>query len=109
MHSLVSRELAGDLALTIAGGVVTGLILEMFRPRRNGGGALQQSQSGGEGFLSGLLRLVLAVGGGVLIAYFLARPLIQAGIAPRGAATRLGLVVGGATVIWMLLFALRRR
>lgn len=111
MPPLVGGEFAGELALTIVGGVAAGLILEMFRAR---GGAPAQNQYTAKegrngGFFSGLLLLALAVGGGVLLTLVIARPLIQAGIVPRSPLTRPVLVVGAAMLLWILLYAARRR
>lgn len=111
MTPLLAGQFAGELMLTIAGGVAAGLILEALRPRRESQSMSISNQRprGGDSFFAGLLRLILSVAGGVLIAYLLARPLIQAGIAPRGMPTRLGLVIGGSALIWIILHLLRRR
>lgn len=100
-----------ELVLTVIGGVVTGLILEMFRPRSRhpGGGSGDMGSNPRDTFIGQFVRLILAVLGGVAIAIIGGRILIQSGIAPKGLSTRLLLLVAGTVVCWLLLLVARKR
>lgn len=99
-----------ELALTILGGIATSLILELFRSRTRGGqNQTITSARSGDGFFRQFFRLVLAVAGGVFIALFVGRFLFQNGILERSVPMRVGLLIGGTMLCWLLLLAFRRR
>ena len=106
-----------EIVASIIVGVVTGLILELFRRRDRSSGSQSQSQSRaearrerrGDGILAQFVRLVLAVAGGVAIAVLGGRYLIQSGALPPGQPTRIGLLIVGTMVVWLLLLLARGR
>jgi hypothetical protein len=55
------------------------------------------------------MHLLLAVCGGIAIAMLLERNLIQTGIMPKGLGGRLVLLVGGTTLLWLVMLPLRSR
>ncbi len=109
MDEIFGGEIAGELVVSVLGGVLTAVILEVFRSRARGQTQSQTPPRRRDGFFSGLARLVLAVIGGVLIALFLGRYLFQAEILERSPPTRLALLVGGTILCWALLLLFRRR
>ena len=103
-----------ELLVSIVGGVVTAAILAMFSRSGKSGAAVETAVPSAPAprrgsFFADLLRLVLAVAGGIAIALIGGRILIQMGVVPRGLPTRLGLLVLGTVICWMLLSIGRRR
>lgn len=105
-----------ELAITVLGGVLTALILSLFarrRPRRDVEAArLRAAEPARRPIASAFgnfIQLVLAVLGGVAFAIVGGRMLFQADILQRSLPMRVALLVGGTTVIWLLLSAMRRR
>lgn len=108
----MTNGFASELALTVLGGVITSLILEVFRMRWRGGRSQSQTAPAaprGGGFFAGLIRLFLAVVGGVLIARFGGAYLFQNGLLERSPQMRAALLVGGTMLCWVLLLLFRRR
>ena len=103
-----------ELVVSIVGGVITAMILGLFsRKSRSSVQVQQPAASAAEprkrsGF-GDIVRLVLAVVGGFIIAVSVGRILIQAGVIPRGMPSRLGLMVAGTILCWLLLSMGRRR
>lgn len=101
-----------ELALSIVGGVLTAVILELFRPRSRGGAEQTQRaprERRPDGFMAGFIRLLLAVVGGVLTALLVGRYLFQNEIIERSPAIRVALLVGGTVLSWSILTLFRRR
>lgn len=104
-----------ELVISIVGGIVTALVLEMMG--RGGGGRTDvaharssaASHGSGDSMLGGTIRVILAVAGGIAFAMLGGRMLIQAGIMPKGVGGRLALLVVGTVVIWLLLAITKRR
>ena len=103
-----------ELVVSIVGGVITAIILGMFSRKNNEAVQVQQPvvdarEPRRSGALGDLIRLVLSVAGGFVIAMFVGRILIQAGIIPRGIPSRLGLMIAGTVLCWLILSIGRRR
>lgn len=104
-----------ELVISVIGGVLTAAILAMFSRSPNSGTvASQQASLPATGprrrsLLGDLFVLILAVSGGIAIAMIGGRILIQMGILPRGLPSRLGLLVAGTVLCWLVLGAGRRR
>ena len=103
-----------ELIVSIVGGVITALILGMFSRKNNNAINAQQSvpvdaPRKGSSVFGDLFRLILAVAGGVAIAMIGGRILIQAGLIPRGLPSRLGLLIVGTVICWLILTIGRRR
>ncbi|MEM9030269.1 MAG: hypothetical protein AAGC70_18060 [Pseudomonadota bacterium] len=102
-----------ELIVSIVGGVATAIILAAFSGRRRAETpTAHQAQSPAprsRSVFGDLLRLLVAVAGGIAIAMVGGRILIQSGVLPGGLPTRLGLMVGGTTLVWLLLVGLRRK
>ena len=101
------------ICVSVVGGVLTGSILELFSPQGRGGGQARvpagpapRRRAGS--FIGDLLRVVVAVAGGIAIAVLDGRVLIQAGILPQGLPTRLALLIGGTVVCWVIIASGRR-
>ena len=102
-----------ELIVSVVGGVLTAIILALFT---RGGKAqasaahtsAQQPVRRGRSTFGDLIRLIIAVGGGIAVAMVGGRMLIQAGIVPGGMPTRLGLLVVATAVFWMAMTAGRR-
>lgn len=102
-----------ELIVSIVGGVITALILGLFSRSPAPSVQAEQSIAGPRAPkrrspFGDLVRLILAVVGGFLVAMFIGRPLIQAGILPRGIPTRLGLLIAGTVLCWLILSIGRR-
>lgn len=96
-----------ELVVSIVGGVATALILGALV---GGGSASRDTQARHGGTLfADLVHLLLAVAGGIAAMFFLGRMLIQAGILPKSLASRLGVLVAGTALSWLILLPLRRR
>lgn len=106
-----------ELIVSVVGGVLTAVILSMFsRGSRAGGSSVRadvtlrvpppprQRSAVGDFF-----RIIVSVIGGIAVAMVLGRILIQAGLLPRGLPTRLGLLIAGTALFWLLLSGIRRR
>ena len=103
-----------ELIVSIVGGVVTAMILGIFSRNNNNAVQVQQPvatrrEPRKSSALGDVFRLILAVVGGFVFAMFVGRILIQAGIIPRGIPSRLGLMVVGTVMCWLLLSLGRRR
>jgi len=101
-----------ELIVAIVGGVITAIILEFFgRPRQATDARMIAIQNPGrrESLVDQLVRLILAVAGGIAIALIGGRLLIQMDVLPRGVPTRIGLLVAGTVVCWLVLQLFRRR
>ena len=102
-----------ELVVSVVGGVLTAAILAMFsrpgRARRNANkpDAPAPRRRAGS-FIGDLLRVIVAVAGGIAIAVLGGRMLIQAGILPQGLTTRLALLIGGTVVCWVIIASGRR-
>jgi len=105
-----------ELVISVFGGIITALVLEMMG--RGGGSRSEVGRSSvsagghgssGDSMLGGVIRVVLAVAGGLAIAMLGGRMLIQAGIMPKGQGGRLVLLVVGTVVVWLLLAVAKRR
>ena len=103
-----------ELIVSVAGGVLTAIVLGMFtrrtappvpsatvRPARRRSGFVT-------GFF-GFLRVLIAVATGFALAITGGRWLIQNGLLPRGLPTRFGLLIAGTLIVWMMLGIFRRR
>ncbi len=102
-----------ELVISVVGGVLTAAVLALFTRRGRGQTrsdvAVGQDQSRRRGsFFGDLFRLVFAVSGGIAIALLGGRVLIQAGILPPGLGTRLGLLVAGTVLCWIVVASGRR-
>lgn len=103
-----------ELVVSIVGGVITAIILGLFSGRRGSIVQVQQPverarEARKSSAFGDLIRLVFAVVGGFVIALVVGRMLIQAGIIPRGLPSRLGLMVVGTVLCWLILSVGRRR
>ncbi len=104
-----------ELIVSVVGGVLTAMILALFsRFGKPGGAVLGQTataaRSAPRGRVFGdLVVLIVSVVAGIVIAMIGGRIMIQMGLLPRGLPTRLGLLVLGTVICWMLLSAGRRR
>ncbi|MEM9358459.1 MAG: hypothetical protein AAGB04_19910 [Pseudomonadota bacterium] len=103
-----------ELVVSIVGGVITAMILGLFSRRESGSAHVQQPVATSpeprtRSAFGDIVRLVLAVVGGFIIALLAGRMLIQAGVIPRGMPSRLGLMVVGTVLCWLLLSMGRRR
>ena len=104
-----------ELIISIIGGVLTAAILSMFTRSGNSGTVISQQASlppptpRRRSFFVDLFVLILAVAGGIAIAMIGGRTLIQMGLLPRGLPSRMGLLVLGTVLCWMILSAGRRR
>jgi hypothetical protein len=102
-----------ELIVSVVGGVLTAAILATFsRPGRAGrqanAPAAPPPRRRGRSFTGDLLRVIVAVAGGIAIAVVGGRLLIQAGILPQGLPTRLALLVGGTVICWIIIASGRR-
>lgn len=102
-----------ELIVSVVGGVLTAAILAMFSPQGRAGGqarvpAAPAPRRRAGSFIVDLLRVVVAVAGGIAIAVLHGRVLIQAGILPQGLPTRLALLIGGTVVCWVIIASGRR-
>lgn len=131
-------DLMNELIVSVVGGVVTAIILESFRggqrsdkaptndtpavavgpkgrplplPKHNGRGRQEQRQGRSRigAFFSGLLRVILAVCGGLLVATLGFRMAIAAELIERGPAMRMAFFIAGTIVFWVLLLVVRGR
>lgn len=109
-------SIMAELLISVFGGIITALVLEMMGRGGSSRGQVSQSRAAtpsgegrGESMIGGLIRVILAVAGGLAIAMLGGRMLIQAGIMPKGQGGRLILLVVGTALIWMLLSIARRR
>jgi hypothetical protein len=111
-----------ELVISVASGLIVALILGVFRrggqarPRRR----IAYESSPPRPLLGGLMRLILAVGGGIGLAYVLAPMLVGRRFGYYGGYGRydgslaahtpmIVLTVLGTAVVWLLLSALSRR
>jgi hypothetical protein len=102
-----------ELARTVVGGVLTAALLAIFtrggRAQPRAEAAVRQAPSRRHSsFLGDLSRLIFAVAGGIAIAILGGRILIQAGVLPQGLNTRLGLLVAGTVLCWIVVASGRR-
>ncbi|MEM8973762.1 MAG: hypothetical protein AAGD43_17015 [Pseudomonadota bacterium] len=103
-----------ELVVSIVGGVITAMILGLFSRKSRSSVQVQQPAAAApdprkRSSFGDIVRLVLAVVGGFIIAVSVGRMLIQAGVIPRGMPSRLGLMVVGTILCWLLLSMGRRR
>ncbi len=119
-----------ELLLSIASGVIVAVILQVFRLGGRGNGGMSQSMNTyntarprrGGSFFGGLVRLVLAVAGGMALAYSAAPFILPRRFRDYGGGDRfdgfegisaytpmLILTVVGTIIVWMLLAAIMRR
>lgn len=96
-----------ELVVSIVGGVATALILGALIGPAAEPAPPRQGRLGR--FFGDLLHLLLAVGGGIVIALLLGRYLIQTGVMVKGLGGRLVLLAGGTALVWFLILPLRRR
>ena len=103
----------GELVVTVIGGIVTALVLERMGRARSSAPTQQMqaplARPRGESTGGGLVRVILAVLGGIALATFGGRMLIQSGLMPKGLPGRLMLLVVGTALAWLLLSMFRRR
>ena len=109
----------GGLVQTIVAGVITSTILETFRTWRRARAGQTQSQTMPEperrrswigGFFRHIFFLALAVVGGVAIAMYAGRYLLDMGLVERPfPMVRLGLLIGGTILCFSILSMFRRR
>ena len=99
-----------ELIVSVVGGVLTAAILAVFSRsgREPDVPAAPAPRRRGRSFIGDLLRVVVAVAGGIAIAIVGGRLLIQAGILPQGLTTRLALLIGGTVVCWIIIASGRR-
>lgn len=107
---MLKNGLLSELALSVASGVITAIVLEIFRPRRrdrdssSGQNQQQTAESGG-----GFMRMLIAVIGGLVISYVGSAFLFQGGYVQRSPYIRVGLLVIGTIIVWQVLYLFRRR
>jgi hypothetical protein len=94
-----------ELVVSIVGCIATALILNaMVRSA-----PIEARSVRRRSLLGNLMHLLLAVCGGIAIAMLLERNLIQTGIMPKGLGGRLVLLVGGTTLLWLVMLPLRSK
>lgn len=102
-----------ELVISVAGGVLTAAALAVFSrgsaARTRADAPVRQKDGPRRGsFIGDLFRVVFAVAGGIAIAILGGRVLIQAGVLPQGLGTRLGLLVAGTVLCWIVVARGRR-
>lgn len=112
---MTRMPILNELIISIVGGVATALILSIFtgRGRRadvpaHANRHTQVQRSGRSGF-GDFIRIILSVVGGIAIALYGGRILFEAGLLEQGLPSRLGLLIAGTAICWLLLVSLRRR
>jgi len=108
--------LVNELIVTVVGGVVTALVLSLFR--RGGRQSASSTASGGReqvpasrrgSAIGQFFHMAFAVMGGIGFALFGGRWLFQSGILERSMPMRLGLLFAGTLFCWLVLLSFRRK
>ena len=96
-----------ELVVSVAGGVITALILAMFsRSNRSAAARTERSRPNAArspSAIGSFMRLFLAVCGGVVVAIFAGRIMVRTGLIPPGPLPRTVLLVVAICLLWLVM------